>query len=321
MSESNNNFRFYDFHPPENDFKKDVLEGLHSNLRSIPPKYFYDERGSKLFEQITSLEEYYPTRCELEIFETYSQDIARSIGDRCVLIEPGSGNGDKARILLKLLKPSIFIPIDISKQHLKIAAQNIANEFSGLNVSAVCCDFSLQLKLPNQLPSDKRVIFFPGSSIGNFDPHEAIKYLENLALVAGENGQLLIGVDLKKDKTTLQMAYDDRKGITAKFNLNLIMRMNRELGADFDMDAWRHRALYNDIDGRIEMHLTSQSEQLIKIDDSEFFFDKDEFIHTENSYKYYIEEFQELANQAGFHSQNVWLDQNKLFSVHLFVCK
>ena len=319
LSENLKNFQFYDFHPPEDNFREDVLNGLHSSPRSIPPKYFYDEQGSEIFDQITRLEEYYPTRCELEIFETHGQDIANNIKSVCIFIEPGAGNGNKARILLKLLKPSMFIPIDISKQHLKSAAQKIAHDYSWLDVCAVCSDFTTEFNLPDSLPDNKRVVFFPGSSIGNFHPHEAIGYLTNIASIVGKGGQLLIGVDLKKDKTVLERAYDDGEGTTAQFNLNLLTRMNQELSSDFDLDTWQHLALYNELEGRIEMHLRSQCPQVVAIDDSEFFFEENETIHTENSYKYSIEEFHELAMQAGFNTQKVWMDQNKLFSVHLFV--
>lgn len=314
------NYIFHDYHPALDNFKEDVLKGLSSCPRMISPKYFYDQQGSRLFDQITRLMEYYPTRCELKIFEAHADDISDSIGTECIFIEPGAGNGDKARRLLDILDPSVYVPIDISKQHLTDAARSIALDYPNVNVTAVCSDFTREFHLPPELPDSNRVMFFPGSSIGNFHPDEALEYLARLASIAGNNGQLLIGVDLKKDSKVLQRAYDDSKGVTAQFNLNLLTRMNRELSADFDLNIWRHLALYNEDHGRVEMHLLSLCPQLVTIDDCEFYFEEGETIHTENSYKYTVEEFQDLAKQAGFDSRNVWLDENKYFSVHLFAC-
>ncbi|MEM7304733.1 MAG: L-histidine N(alpha)-methyltransferase [Pseudomonadota bacterium] len=320
MDENLKNYSFHDFHPPDDNFKEDVIAGLSSCPRSISPKYFYDQQGSKLFDQITELKDYYPTRCELNIFESFRSEILNAVGNDCVFIEPGAGNGDKGRKLLDILEPSFYAPIDISKQHLINAATQIARDYPGVEVSAVCSDFTAKFNLPDELPLDNRVIFFPGSSIGNFHPDEAFECLAKLASHAGTQGKLLIGVDLKKDETVLQRAYDDSEGITAQFNLNLLSRINHELSADFDLDAWQHHALYNSIKGRIEMHLLSLCPQVIAFDEYEFYFEEKETIHTENSYKYSIEEFQQLARQAGFISQKVWLDKDKLFSVHLFVC-
>jgi dimethylhistidine N-methyltransferase len=320
MADIIKNYVLYDYHPSSDNFKEDVLEGLNSCPRSIPPKYFYDQQGSVLFDQITHLHDYYPTRCELEIFETYAADIVSHIGADCVFIEPGAGNGDKARKLLKILNPLVYVPIDISRRHLINAAQKLAHDYPGIKISAVCSDFTGDLHLPDDLPKGNRVMFFPGSSIGNFHPDEAVEYLAKLATHVGENGQLLIGVDLKKDEKILQRAYDDSEGVTAKFNLNLLARMNNELSSDFDLNTWRHLALYNQVCSRIEMHLLSLCPQLVAIDDEEFYFEESDTIHTENSYKYSVDEFQSLADKAGFKTKKVWLDENKYFSVHLFVC-
>ena len=315
-----NNYIFHDYHPALNNFKQDVLEGLSSCPRTISPKYFYDQQGSKLFDQITRLNDYYPTRSELTVFEKNADDIAECIGSDCVFIEPGAGNGDKARRLLTILNPSVYVPIDISKQYLIDAAQSIALDYPDVHVAAVCSDFTQDFHLPDELPEGNRVVFFPGSSIGNFHPDGAVEYLTKLASHAGSKGQLLIGVDLKKDAVILQRAYDDNEGVTSQFNLNLLTRMNRELSADFDLNTWRHLALYNELHGRVEMHLLSLCPQLVTIDDCEFYFEENETIHTENSYKYTVEEFKNLAKQAGFNSRRVWLDEDNYFSVHLFVC-
>ena len=320
MADKIKNYVLYDYHPPSDNFKEDVLEGLNSSPRSIPPKYFYDQQGSRLFDQITRLHDYYPTRCELEIFKTYAADILKHIGADCIFIEPGAGNGDKARKLLKILHPSVYVPIDISRHHLINAAKKLAQDYPGIKFSAVCSDFTGDLHLPDDLPKGKRVMFFPGSSIGNFHPDEAVAYLTKLATHAGERGQLLIGVDLKKDEKILQRAYDDCEGVTEKFNLNLLARMNNELSSDFDLNTWQHLALYNQVYSRIEMHLLSLCPQLVAIEDEEFYFDENDTIHTENSYKYSVDEFQALADKAGFKNKKVWLDEKKYFSVHLFVC-
>ena len=320
MSDKDNNYSFYDYHPALDNFKEDVLASLSSCPRTLSPKYFYDQEGSKIFERITCLDDYYPTRCELSIFAAKADEIARSTGSNCVLIEPGAGNGDKARILIKILNPSIYVPIDISRQHLIEAAQAIAMDCPAVNIAAVCSDFTGEIQLPGELPQSNRVMFFPGSSIGNFHPDNAVEYLAKLATLAGSHGKLLIGVDLKKDVDILQRAYDDSEGVTAQFNLNLLVRMNRELSADFDINTWQHVALYNEAQGRVEMHLRSLCPQVVTMADCEFYFEENEAIHTENSYKYTVDEFKALAKRAGFNSLNVWLDENKYFSLHLFEC-
>ncbi len=310
--------QFHDLHPTADDLRADVIVGLSNSPRNIPPKYFYDQNGSRLFDEITNTEEYYPTRTETQILKQYAKKIAEHIGTGSLLVEPGGGSCAKVRLLLEGLRPCAYVPMDISKDHLWIAAEQTAAEFPWLEVHAACTDFTQTMALPDNMPSGTRVAFFPGSSIGNFDPEGAIAFLSTVAAMVQKGGYLLIGVDVKKDEDVLHRAYNDVSGITARFNLNLLKRINRELAANFELSAWRHRAFYNAELGRIEMHLRSTIQQVVQIDDHEFFFDRDETIHTENSYKYDVDEFQEVAKRAGFVPEQVWMDKNKLFSVHLF---
>lgn len=307
---------FHDCHPQPNDFLRDVLDGLSRHPRRIGPKYFYDEHGSRLFDAICRTPEYYPTRTEIGILERNVDDIARYTERRCVLIEPGSGNSRKVRILLDRLKPRAYLPVDISKDYLRSTAEHVAAEYPWLSVRAVCADYTAPLTLPACPPDAQRLVFFPGSSIGNFDPAPAAAFLRNLGALAMPGGGLLIGVDLKKDPGILNAAYNDAQGITAAFNLNLLARINRELHADFDLARFRHYAFYNAGAGRIEMHLVSTDTQHARVGDSHFDFARDESIHTENSYKYSIDEFQALARRSGWTPVTVWTDREHLFSVH-----
>ena len=318
---SKGSVKFHDLHPTVGNMLTEVLSGLSQTPRSISPKYLYDEKGSQLFDEITELEDYYPTRTEIGILQKNKQDIVQSLPKDCLLIEPGGGSCSKVRIFIETLRPQAYVPMDISREHLLSSANQMSIEMPWLNIQTVCNDFSVDLALPANLPKNPRVVFFPGSSVGNFQPSDAVKFLSNVANLLGENGQLLIGVDLKKDKNILQRAYDDAEGITAQFNLNLLTRLNNELSADFDLSAWEHFAFYNFDEGRIEMHLESQCDQLVHIHTDEFYFAQSEKIHTENSYKYTVDEFQELAKQAQLLPQKVWLDDNNLFSVHLFSAK
>ncbi len=310
--------QFHDLHPPENNFLDDVLSGLLKTPRIIPPKYFYDQSGSRLFDLITETEEYYPTRTEIQILKSNADEIAERIGSGGLLIEPGGGSCEKVRILLAGLQPRAYIPMDISKDHLRQAAEKMATEFPELEVHAACTDFTRKLQLPDSTPGGIRIAFFPGSSIGNFDPVDAVGFLTSIAEMVGRGGYLLIGVDLKKDSDILDRAYNDTAGVTAQFNLNLLSRINRELSADFDLSVWEHQAYYSTAHGRIEMHLKSTLSQIVCIGDHEFYFDQNETIHTENSYKYSVQEFQDLAIKAGFVPEQVWKDDEDYFSVHLF---
>ena len=309
---------FYDRHPKPADFYREVMEGLTRSPRAIPPKFFYDETGSRLFDAICDTPEYYPTRTEMAILEQHVDEIANLVGPNCLLVEPGAGSTQKVRILLEAVRPEAYMPMDISKDYLREAAQELAADFPWLEVHAACADFTQPLDLPYTPPGVPRVAFFPGSSIGNFEPQRAVAFLANIARMVGPGGGLLIGVDLKKDPSILYAAYNDTQGITAAFNLNLLNRINNELDGDFDPQRFEHRAFYNETEGRIEMHLVSREEQTVRVDNARFAFNEGEGIHTENSYKYGIEEFQAMARQAGFEPVATWTDAERLFSVHYF---
>jgi dimethylhistidine N-methyltransferase len=314
--------RLLDLHPPDGDFRADVLEGLGGAPKQLSPKYFYDKRGSKLFDAITRLPEYYLTRTELSIMDARMSGIAARIGPRACVIEFGSGSGLKTRKLLAgLIEPDAYVPVEISRSHLLDAAQSIANEFIDIEVLPVCADFTRPFDLPvPALPPARNLVYFPGSTIGNFRVHEAAGLLEVMRAEAGAGGGLLIGVDLRKDRGTLEAAYNDAAGVTAQFNLNLLHRINAELGADFDPDAFRHRAAWNEESGRIEMYLDSLREQTVTIAGEPISFSAGESIVTEYSHKYDPDEFAELAGSSGFRVANVWMDDDRLFSIQYLEC-
>lgn len=298
-------------------FLSDVLTGLSRSQKVLPSKYFYDEAGSQLFDEICDLEEYYPTRTEMKIMQDNLADIVRCIGPEALLIEYGSGSSLKTRILLEHLeKLAGYVPIDISRDYLYACAAQLQKDFPHIVVLPLHADYSTTVTLPRVASNiARRVIYFPGSTIGNFKPEEAIAFLERVSLLADQGGGLLIGVDLKKDEAILEAAYNDARGITAAFNLNLLKRINTELGADIDLSQFRHHALYNDEAGRIEMHLVSETNQIVTIDGQQFSFESNETIHTENSYKYTLAEFAALGKEAGLKVRRVWTDANCLFSV------
>jgi len=284
----------------------------------ISPKYFYDERGSHLFNEITQLPEYYPTRTELSIMDAHMPEIATLVGRNACIIEFGSGSGLKTRRLIEGLEsPVAYVPVEISREHLLEAAQTLAEEFANLEVRPVCADFTRAFELPTpaRMPS-RNLVYFPGSTIGNFTDPEAEALLEVMHTEAGSGGALLIGVDLRKDPEVLEKAYNDDAGVTAAFNLNLLRRMNRELGADFELDRFEHRAIWDAREGRIEMRLESLADQWVKVDGEQISFEAGENIVTEYSRKYRLDEFAELAEDAGFRSVQVWADEDRLFSVH-----
>ncbi len=309
--------RFYDAHPGISDLRQEVIAGLASIPKTIPPKFFYDKRGSELFDAICELPEYYQTRTETGILRHCVADLVDLIGPDCLLVELGSGASKKVRLLLEELRPFSYLGVDISKEFLLSSTRKLASDYPWLDVHAACVDFSQSLDIPHCRTFDHKVAFFPGSSIGNFDPDEAVELLKRIASMMDMHGHLLIGVDLKKDAAILNAAYNDKAGVTAEFNLNLLARIHDELDADISPDAFRHHAFYNDNQGRIEMHLVSKHDQYIRIEDNYFDFKADETIHTENSYKYTINEFAELAMAAGFSQQQVWTDESSLFSVQL----
>ena len=309
-------YRFFDQHPEIADLREDIIQGLSAPEPYILPKYFYDETGSRLFEAICNTEEYYPTRTEVGIIRDNIDDIVDTLGKDCLLIEPGSGDSYKVRLLLDALRPIAYLPIDISRRYLQDEAQRLAEEFTWLNVHAVCADFTGKLELPYHVDSTNKVAFFPGSTIGNFLPDQAVGVLEEIRLMVGDGGGLLIGVDLQKDSETLNAAYNDRDGFTEQFNKNLLLRINRELGADFDLEQFRHHAFFNEEKHRIEMRLVSLQDQQVTIGNRVFKFKKDQSILTEYSHKYTVEHFQKLAEKAGFCLVKTWRDEHRLFSVH-----
>lgn len=316
-------YAYHDLEPPTDTFAVDVLRGLAQPVRAIPPKYFYDAAGSALFEQICALPEYYPTRTELAIMRGHVATMAAELGPDCALIEFGSGSGIKTRVLLEALRPLAYLPIDISAAPLREAAARCAAEFPDLSVTAVHADYSQALDLTPLLPAAarRRVVYFSGSTIGNFTPAEAQAFLCRVHALVGRGGALLIGVDLQKDVRVLNAAYNDAAGVTAAFNLNLLARMNRELGADFDLAAWSHRAFYDAGRERIEMHLASAAGQRVCVAGRAFEFAAGETIHTEISCKYTIDGFQALAARAGFTANGCWMDDDRYFSVHALVAR
>lgn len=312
----NSNIYFYDLHPPAADFRQEVLEGLATQPKHISPKFFYDERGSQLFEKITMLAEYYPTNAEIAILQQHGEEIAHLLGKNCLLVELGSGSSQKIRLLLDALQPSAYLPFDISKQHLIKSAQTLAIDYPDIPIHATCADYSDHFVLPYNPEHLATAAFFPGSSIGNFEPEQAQLLLTRIAQFLGKDNTLIVGVDVKKDPQLIQAAYNDEDGITAEFNLNLLHRINKELEADFIIDNFRHHAFYNPDQSRLEMHLMSDTACTVQIATQKFEFAPGETIHTENSYKYSVTEFQDLAAGAGFDAEKAWLDENNLFSVH-----
>jgi dimethylhistidine N-methyltransferase len=313
--------KLHDYAPSTERMLEDVLRGLRATQKEVPCKYFYDERGSDLFEQICNLDEYYLTRAELEIMDRHAGEMAAALGPRCLVIEYGSGSGRKTRLLLEQMdSPAAYVPIDISGEALLRTAKELASGFPGLEVLPVCADYTQPFEMPRSgAPARRRVVYYPGSTIGNFSPRDARSFLRHAGEVAGENGGLLIGVDLRKDPSILEAAYDDSRGITAKFNMNLLARFNDELDADFALDSFSHRALYNEDLGRVEMHLVSEKAQDVRIAGERVSFRQGETIHTESCYKYDVGGFASLASSAGLQVVTVWTDRRRLFSVQYLV--
>jgi dimethylhistidine N-methyltransferase len=299
-------------------FLTDVVSGLRLPQKQLPCKYFYDQTGSDLFEQITQLEEYYLTRVERSILKRHVQEMAELLGSRCLLVEYGSGSSSKTRLLLDCLAdPVAYVPIDISGDELRRSAAALAAEYPRLEVLPLVGDFARALTLPSpRMPAARRVVFFPGSTIGNFAPAEAVPMLRRTAQLCGRGGGLLLGADLRKDPTVIEAAYNDRLGVTARFNCNLLVRINGELGADFAVEKFAHRAFYNAALGRIEMHLISKCAQRVHIDGADFQFADGESIHTENSYKYSLDQLDALARAGGLEPVRVWTDEAQYFSVY-----
>jgi dimethylhistidine N-methyltransferase len=311
-----NILRLEKFEPERENLINVVVTGFEKPQKQLPCKLFYDKRGSALFDQICELEEYYPTRTEIGLMKENIEDICTYIGNNCLLVELGSGSSVKIRLLLENLKnPSGYIPIDISEEHLMESVKTLAADYPGLRIIPVCADYTQPFSLPRfDFPFTRTVFFYPGSTIGNFTPDSARTFLGRIAGRVGRGSGLLIGVDLVKDIKTLEDAYNDAKGVTAEFNLNILKRLNREIASDFDIANWRHKAFYNTRESRIEMHLESVINQRVKVDGTSFRFRKDETILTEYSYKYTLEGFKNLVSDI-YSVERVWTDRDKKFSV------
>ena len=308
--------------PDPDEFRRDVLFGLSAPARSLPCKYLYDRAGSELFERITHLDEYYLTRVEWSILRAHVAEMASLLGPRCMVVEFGSGTAVKTALLLEHLDdPVAYVPIDVAREPLEAAAAQFATRFPGLEVLPVHGDYTREIMLPKPAREPRRtVVFFPGSTIGNFEPDAAAAFLARAAELCGPGGALLIGVDLVKDRQTLERAYDDAEGVTAAFDRNILVRLRRELGVEVDPDAFEHRAVYNESAQRIEMHLVSRRSQVIRVPvpgepDREFSFDEGEVIVTEHSCKYTIPGFTATAETAGLRVGRVWSDSGNRFSV------
>jgi len=301
------------------EFGHAVLKGLSAPRKRLPCQYFYDAAGSELFEEITRLEEYYPTRTETAILRAHAPSMAGPSGRDAVLVEFGSGSSRKTELVLAALAaPCAYVPIDVSASALSDAWGRLELRFPGLEIIPVNANF-WEARLPARVFAHGKLGFFPGSTIGNFDPPDAGRLLMHFARVLGSPSRLIVGVDLDKDPHRLVAAYDDAKGVTARFNLNLLQRINRELGGDFDVRRFAHRAIYDQEFKRIEMHLVSRAYQTVQVLGRPFSFAEGESIHTENSYKYSVEQFRALARGAGWQPARLWMDANGDFSVHELV--
>jgi L-histidine Nalpha-methyltransferase len=302
----------------KDDFLACVRAGLRQHPKDIPPKFFYDTYGSHLFDRICTTAEYYPTRCEISILQRYGAEMAELIGASCVLIELGSGSAIKTPLLLQYLADdAAYVPIDICRPNLQQSTQRLQVMFPAINMQPLCMDYTqMPAHALKGYSGQRQVIFFPGSTVGNYTPEDVVQLLKHFAELVNGNGALLIGVDCKKSPDLLNAAYNDAAGYTAAFNLNLLTRLQRELGALLDADQFAHYAYYNAALGRIEMHLVSQRDQVIRLGKESFPLEEGETIHTENSYKYTAHEFQQLARAAGWHLKTTWSDRDDLFHVH-----
>jgi dimethylhistidine N-methyltransferase len=300
-------------------FARDVIDGLSQQPKRLAPKYFYDAAGSELFEQITLLPEYYPTRTELGILRERGSELATLIPKSAALVEFGAGATTKVRLLLERCAFRAYVPVDISADFLKAQAHSLRKDFPGLDVYPVAADFTAPFALPATIASMPKVGFFPGSTLGNFEPHEASGFLRSAREILGQRAQMVVGVDLEKDERVLHDAYNDAAGVTGHFNLNVLVRINRELGGNFDLSAFTHRAIYNRERHRIEMHLISKKSQTVRILGRAISFRAGESIHTENSYKYSLDRFNALALGSGWTPRASWTDTASMFSVHALV--
>ena len=307
--------------PPASELLEVARHGLALKPKRLPSWLFYDQRGSALFEQICEQPEYYLTRCEIALMSEHAADIADSLGSDVRLVEYGSGSGRKTRMLLRHLRePVSYVPVEISPEPLQHSVQRLAQEFPQLPLQPLCADFSKPLRLPIPPRAPRRtVLYFPGSTIGNFEAHDAVALLRKMRGEMGDAGGLLVGVDLKKDPALIEAANNDAAGVTAEFTLNMLLRLNREIGSDFDLAAFAHRARYNPMAGRIETQLVSRREQQVAIGRDKVRFGADEAIQVEYSCKYSLEDFAALADKAGLAVQRVWTDSRRMFSVQYLV--
>jgi len=311
-----------DAHLPDEQtsvFAKDAVEHLSQHPKRLSPKYFYDAAGSELFEAITRLPEYYPTRTELGILNECGSAIAAIIPPGAALVEFGAGATTKVRRLLEKSALGAYVPVDISGDFIRGQADALRRDFPKLAVYPVAADFTAPFELPAAIAALPKVGFFPGSTIGNFEPHEACRFLRSAREILGDGALMIVGVDLEKDERVLYDAYNDAAGVTARFNLNVLVRINRELGGNFDVSAFTHRAIYNRERHRIEMHLIAKKSQAVRLLGTSFSFRAGETIHTENSYKYSVERFAALARGAGWRVRETWTDPAGMFSVHALV--
>ena len=303
------------------EFMREALAGLRSTPKTLPCKYFYDERGSSLFDAICELDEYYPTRTELAIMQAHAAEMATHIQPGDVLVELGSGSSIKTRLLLDVLPfLGAYVPVDISREHLEMTAERLRFSYPDLIVAPLAADYTELFALPvAPEPGRHAIAYFPGSTIGNFAPEEAVQFLTRIRSLCGSGSRLLIGIDLRKDEAVLNAAYNDARGVTAEFNRNLLTRINRELGADFNLDCFAHRAFFNEAESRIEMHLVSLGEQDVHLGGETIHFASGETIWTESSYKHTPTAFRELSTRAGYKTEAVWSDAQGLFSVQMLI--
>lgn len=310
---------FLDDRRKESSFLSDVVDGLSRSLKTLPCKYFYDDQGCRLFEKISELEEYYLTRAECEILFAAAFDISLFAGPKVALLDYGCGSGKKADLLLRAFKwPAFYLPVDLSGEFLTMAASRFVAQHPEIPVQPIHADFSQLIDLNGLESARRKIIFFPGSTIGNFEPVEAVRLLKNMSRTAGPDGAVIIGVDLKKGVNLIERAYNDAEGLTEAFNKNLLVRINRELGADFEIDAFSHQAPYLPEKGRVEMRLVSRIRQSVAIGEFVACFEPGEYMLTEFAHKYTLAEFADLADEAGLERRGVWTDRQKRFSVHYF---
>ncbi|WP_448098255.1 L-histidine N(alpha)-methyltransferase [Luteibacter yeojuensis] len=321
MSAQPKDIRVDDRHPDVEDTLETVRRGLAAKPKRLPSRLFYDERGSALFEAICEQPEYYLTRTEIAIMREHAGDIADTLGPDVRLVEYGSGSGIKTRMLLEHLQtPVAYVPVEISRTALMESVADLAARFPEVPMQPVCADFTQPLRLPVATRSPRRtVIYFPGSTIGNFESKDAIRILRQMRTEMSEGGGIIVGVDLKKDAAEIEAAYNDAAGVTRDFTLNMLVRLNREIGADFDIDGFRHRARYNAMAGRIETDLVSTKRQDVHVGHDIFAFREDEAMHVEYSCKYSLDDFAQMAHKAGLSVENVWMDEARRFSVQYLV--